>query len=224
VLRLDALSYVHPGQPAGYSFSMVAAPGEVTAIMGPSGAGKSTLLDLIAGFLRPQSGQLLLDGLDLLPLPPESRPVSILFQSEMLFEHLSAARNVMLGLPAGQRREKMRGPVAEALAEVGLPDIGSQRASTLSGGQKQRVALARTLLRARPVLLLDEPFSALDDETRANVRGLVGKLTARHGWTTILVSHHGDDVQALAARRYSIEAGRLVEGQGALPCPPPLPT
>ena len=211
MLRLEALSYIHPGQSAGYAFSMVAEAGEVTAIMGPSGAGKSTLLDLVAGFLRPQSGELRLDGRDLLPLNPEARPVSILFQSEILFEHLTTGRNVALGLPAGQRREQVRRAVAEALAEVGLPDIAAQRASTLSGGQKQRVALARTLLRARPVLLLDEPFSALDDETRANVRGLVGDLTQRHGWTTILVSHHADDVQMLAARRYRIEAGRLLE-------------
>jgi thiamine transport system ATP-binding protein len=211
VLRLEALSYTHPRQPFGYSFSMAAAPGEVTAIMGPSGAGKSTLLDLIAGFLRPQSGMLELDGRDLMPLPPEARPVSILFQSEMLFEHLSAGRNVALGLPEGQARREVNSAVSEALAEVGLPDIAAQRASTLSGGQKQRVALARTLLRARPVLLLDEPFSALDDETRATVRGLVGKLTVRHEWTTILVSHHGDDVRALAARRYGIEGGRLAE-------------
>ena len=101
--------------------------------------------------------------------------------------------------------------VAEALAEVGLPDIGQQRAATLSGGQKQRIALARTLLRARPVLLLDEPFSALDDDTRVDVRALVATLTAEQGWTTVLVSHHADDVEALASRRYRVEAGWLVE-------------
>jgi len=212
VLALDRLTFTHPGQPAGYTFSMTAAPGEVTAIMGPSGAGKSTLLDLIAGFLQPQGGQLTLDGLDLLPLPPEKRPLSILFQSETLFEHLSAARNVALGLPPGTSRDAGRREVAAALAEVGLPDIGAQPAATLSGGQKQRVALARTLLRARPVLLLDEPFSALDDDTRATTRDLVGALTTRHRWITLLVSHHADDVATLAARRYRIEAGRLVEG------------
>jgi thiamine transport system ATP-binding protein len=211
VLLLDGLTYIHAGQAAGYCFSMRAAPGEVTAVSGASGAGKSTLLDLIAGFLAPSAGSLTLDGRDLLPLPPERRPVSILFQSETLFEHLSAAKNVALGLPRGTLRAEAGARVAAALAEVGLPEIGRQRAATLSGGQQQRVALARTLLRARPVLLLDEPFSALDDDTRGTVRALVKTLTERHGWTTILVSHHGDDVAALAARQYRIEAGRLVE-------------
>jgi len=211
VLALEDVRYVHPGQAGEYRFTMEARPGQVTAVSGPSGAGKSTLLDLIAGFLAPRSGRILLDGRDLSPLPPEQRPVSILFQSETLFEHLSAGRNVALGLPQGTPRADTAERVAAALGEVGLPEVGGQIATTLSGGQKQRVALARTLLRARPVLLLDEPFSALDDETRVTVRELVMTLTRRHLWTTILVSHHGDDVQALAARQYAIEAGRLVE-------------
>jgi thiamine transport system ATP-binding protein len=99
--------------------------------------------------------------------------------------------------------------VAAALAEVGLADIGAQRASTLSGGQKQRVALARTLLRDRPVLLLDEPFSALDDETRATTRDLVLSLTRKHKWATVLVTHHADDIAAIAQRVYLLESGAL---------------
>jgi thiamine transport system ATP-binding protein len=210
VLVLDKVTYLHETQPQGYVFSMTAAPGEITAVSGPSGAGKSTLLDLIAGFLAPASGTIVLDGLDFVPLPPEQRPVSILFQAETLFEHLSAGRNVALGLPRGTPRTARDGLIGAALAEVGLPEVSTQLAATLSGGQKQRVALARTLLRARPVLLLDEPFSALDDDTRVAVRGLVRTLTERHGWTTVLVSHHADDVAQLAARRYRIEAGRLI--------------
>jgi thiamine transport system ATP-binding protein len=205
MLVLDHVTYRHPGQPSGYEFSMEAAPGEVTAVSGASGSGKSTLLDLIAGFLPPSGGTIRLDGKDLIPLPPEARPISILFQSETLFEHLTAARNIALGLRGGTEAQ-----IAAALAEVGLPDVGKQRADTLSGGQKQRVALARTLLRNRPVLLLDEPFSALDDETRATTRELVRTLTVRHNWTTILVSHHGDDIAALATRRYRIAEGRLL--------------
>lgn len=209
MLRAERLAFAHPGQAREYEFSFAAAPGEVTAISGASGSGKSTLLDLVAGFLLPRSGVLELDGRNLLPLPPEERPVSLLLQSESLFEHLSAERNVMLGVPAGKARHEAGPQVAAALAEVGLEGIGHQAASTLSGGQKQRVALARTLLRARPILLLDEPFSALDDETRVTTRDLVRTLTEHHDWHTILVSHHADDVAALASRKYRLSEGRL---------------
>lgn len=207
MLKLDAVTYAHPG--LTYRFDLEALPGQVTAVSGPSGAGKSTLLDLIAGFLEPTSGRMTLDSLDLLPLPPESRPVSLLFQSETLFEHLTAERNIALGLPLGTPRSDALSKISAALTEVGLPDIGRQRASTLSGGQKQRVALARTLLRGRPILLLDEPFSALDDDTRLATRTLVRRLTEVHDWHTILVSHHADDVAAMATRRYRIQDGRL---------------
>lgn len=211
MLRVDELRFAHPGQSQPYSFSFIAAPGEVTAISGASGSGKSTLLDLLAGFLAPRSGSIDLDGINLVPLPPESRPVSLLLQSESLFEHLRADRNVGLGLPARTSRSEATRRIAQALAEVGLGDIGGQIAATLSGGQKQRVALARTLLRDRPVLLLDEPFSALDDDTRVTIRELVLRLTQRHGWHTILVSHHADDVATLASRRYRLSEGRLLE-------------
>lgn len=212
MLVLDAVTYIHAGQERPYRFDLVAEPGQITAVSGPSGAGKSTLLDLIAGFIPPASGTIRLDGRDLVPLKPEDRPVSLLFQSNTLFEHLSTARNVALGLPAATPRAEMESRVAAALDEVGLTGHGPQRAATLSGGQKQRAALARTLLRARPVLLLDEPFSALDDETRAATRSLVRSLTETHGWITVLVSHHGDDVDAMASRRYRIAEGNLTVG------------
>ena len=219
MLRVENLVFAHPGQAVPYDLSLLAQAGEITAVSGTSGSGKSTLLDLLAGFLQPASGTIELDQLDLLPLPPERRPLSLLLQSESLFEHLSAARNVALGLPPSTGKALVREQVEAALAEVGLAGIGDQRASTLSGGQKQRVALARTLLRARPVLLLDEPFSALDDETRVLIRDLVRSLTLRHRWHTILVSHHADDVDALASRRYMLRDHRLTAtgAQKAIP-------
>ena len=200
MLEAEHLRFTHPGATRQFDLNFVANPGEITAVSGQSGAGKSTLLDLIAGFLVPSAGRLMLDGQDLLPWPPEQRPISILFQSETLFEHLSAYQNLELGLPRGavDRQQK----IVAALTEVGLPGVLKQRADTLSGGEKQRVALARTLLRDRPVLLLDEPFSALDDDTRGTIRTLVKSLTERHRWITLLVSHHVDDVEALATRRY----------------------
>lgn len=209
MLRADDLVFAYPGQTRPYRFTLEAEPGVVTAISGASGSGKSTLLDLLAGFILPTSGSLSLDGVGLLALPPETRPVSLLLQADNLFEHLSAEDNAALGLPRGTSRDQGRQKVAAALSEVGLTGFEAKPASTLSGGQKQRVALARTLLRNRPVLLLDEPFSALDDETRKTTRDLVGELTRRHGWHTILVSHHADDIAALAGRHYRIIDGGL---------------
>lgn len=210
MLRADDLVFAHPGQTSPYNFSLSAEAGEVTAISGASGSGKSTLLDLLAGFLSPSAGTLLLDGTDIAVLPPEKRPVSLLLQADNLFDHLTAADNVALGLPKGIDKGTGKEKVRAALAEVGLAEFTDKPASTLSGGQKQRVALARTLLRDRPVLLLDEPFSALDDETRRTTRDLVAELTRRHGWHTILVSHHADDIAALAQRHYRLSDGRLI--------------
>jgi thiamine transport system ATP-binding protein len=209
MLRADDLVFAHPGQAVPYRFTLDALPGKITAVSGASGSGKSTLLDLLAGFLRPTSGSLTLDGADLLPLPPETRPVSLLLQADNLFEHLSAEENAALGLPRGTPKAPGREMAAAALAEVGLAGFEERLAANLSGGQKQRVALARTLLRDRPILLLDEPFSALDDETRQTTRTLVGELTLRHNWHTILVSHHADDIAALAEAHYRIVEGHL---------------
>ena len=206
MLSLDDVTFRYDSAGVEYRFTMSAPAGSITAIRGASGAGKSTLLDLIAGFLTPASGYIRVDNRDVTALPPEQRPVSILFQSETLFEHLTAARNVALGLAHPDPAR-----VGGALAEAGLPSVGSQRASTLSGGQKQRVALARTLLRDRPVLLLDEPFSALDDQTRDSTRALVKDLTRKHKWATVLVTHSSSDIAALVERLYRLENGTLVE-------------
>lgn len=209
MLEAEHLTFTYGKAAQAYDFSFGAEAGSVTAISGASGSGKSTLFDLIAGFLTPKSGTLTLDGVDLLPLPPETRPLSLLLQSDNLFDHISARENVALGLPKGVEKTEGRQRVEEVLARIGLDGIADQLAATLSGGQKQRVALARTLLRRRAILLLDEPFSALDDDTRHVIRALVGELTRSEGWHTILVSHHEDDIAALAARHYRLAGGRL---------------
>lgn len=210
MLVADHLHYVHPG-PASrpYDLSFVARPGEITLISGASGAGKSTLLDLVAGFLIPQSGRLDFEERSLLGLAPEQRPVSILFQSDSVFEHLSTAANLDLGLPRHMPRMERAERRRAALGEVGLSGKDTQLAGTLSGGEKQRVALARTLLRNRPILLLDEPFSALDDETGAEIRALVRRLTTSNRWTTLLVSHNSADATGLADANYLLADGRL---------------
>ncbi|HHG90828.1 MAG TPA: ATP-binding cassette domain-containing protein [Devosia sp.] len=207
MLEAEQLTFAQPGQPLSYVYDLQVAPGEIVVVTGISGAGKSTLLDLIAGFLSPTAGALSLNGDDLLVLPPEKRPVSILFQQDNLFEHLSVAKNLALALPANDRQAKEK--IANALDEVGLADYGPRRAHDISGGQKQRVALARTLLRQKPVLLLDEPFASLDDETAREMRALVRCLTDANQWHTLIVSHAKEDVRQLADRLYNLFEGRL---------------
>lgn len=211
MLEIDGIGFSYPGGTASFHFDMSVAPGEIVGLTGPSGSGKSTLFDLIAGFLAPQSGDIRLDGRSILGQPPETRPVSILFQSDNLFEHLSAGVNVALAL--GSRIRANDPQIVRALDRMGLPELSARRAANLSGGQKQRVALARTLLRDRPVLLLDEPFTGLDEQTAAPIRALIAALVSEKKWHAILVSHQQEDVKALAAKIYRIENGRSVKGQ-----------
>jgi thiamine transport system ATP-binding protein len=137
------------------------AAGQKLAVIGPSGGGKSTLLSTIAGFIMPDAGRIVIDGVDVTALSPGKRPISLLFQDHNLFPHLSAARNVGLGLTPDLRLSMAQWQaVDDALAEVGLAGLGARMPADLSGGQRQRVALARALIRQKPLLLLDEPFAA----------------------------------------------------------------
>lgn len=211
MLEIDDLAFRYPGAGAAYRFAMRIAPGEIVGLVGASGAGKSTLLDLVAGFLVPEAGDIRLDGASLLGLAPEDRPVSILFQSDNLFEHLTAGANVAMGL--GSRTRPDDPCVLRALAEMDLDGLARRRTAELSGGQKQRVALARTLLRDRPVLLLDEPFIGLDEKTAAPIRTLIARLVEQRKWHALLVSHQIEDIRALTTRLYRLEEGRLHPGE-----------
>lgn len=179
------------------------------ALIGPSGAGKSTLLLAIAGFVAPLAGRILWQGRDLGPLVPGERPVTMLFQDQNLFPHLSVEQNLCLGLsPDLKLTPERRGRIAEALERVGLAGLGARRPAELSGGQQGRAALARALLRARPLLLLDEPFAALGPGLRAAMLDLVGEVAAETGAMVILVSHDPRDVQRLAAFTALVAGGR----------------
>lgn len=208
MLEIDQLTFRYPGGGTQFTFEMSIEAGEIAGLVGPSGAGKSTLFDLVAGFLDPEAGDIRLNGASILRRPPEERPVSILFQSDNVFDHLSAGANVALGLGDRARADDSR--VLEALDRMDLPGLATRRADRLSGGQKQRIALARTLLRNRPILLLDEPFTGLDQATVIPIRDLVARLVRENGWHAIIVSHQAEDVAALADKSYRIENGSTV--------------
>lgn len=192
-------------------FDFAVAPGEFVMVLGPSGAGKSTLLNLIAGFDRPMEGRIVLAGDDVTHLAPAERPVTTLFQEGNLFPHLTAAQNVGLGLHPGLRLTPgQRHAVDTALDRMGLAGMGSRLPGTLSGGERQRVALARSLVRNRPILLLDEPFAALDPGRRKEMTDLVGGLAADRGLTVLMVSHQIDEVRDPNARALFIHDGRIM--------------
>ena len=188
-------------------------PGSFTALLGPSGCGKSTTLGVLAGLQRPDSGSVSIDGVEVLGSPPERRPVGLVLQKPLLFPHLDVARNVGFGLRmAGASRSHERAEVADMLRRVRLDDLGTRRPHELSGGQEQRVSLARALLRRPRVLLLDEPFSQLDPELRADMRTLVRRLHDELGVTTLFVTHDRDEAVDVADRVLVLDRGRVVGG------------
>ena len=206
-LVLENLSVARDGQ-IMFDIDHRVAPGEILTVMGPSGAGKSTLLSVITGTLSPvfrTAGRVLLDGMDLSPLPPEQRRVGILFQDDLLFPHLSVGENLAFGLSASvQGRATRQARIEDALDEIGLAGFSQKDPATLSGGQKARVALMRMLLSEPRALLLDEPFSRLDAELRAQVRSLVFARAQARGLPVVLVTHDAEDAAAAGGDVYKI--------------------
>lgn len=193
-----------------FNFNLEAKVGEVHAILGKSGSGKSTLLNIIGGFLTPNRGEISWNNDSILSLPPDQRPVTTLFQSHNLFDHLSVNHNVALGIsPAMKWEPKDWDAINEVLNDVGLPNRGNEKPGTLSGGEQQRVGLARCLLRKKPVLLLDEPYGALDETTRHDMLALTRRVIKKHNLCVLLVTHNPDDVDRLGAFRHRIEGGTL---------------
>lgn len=186
-------------------------PGSFTVLLGPSGCGKSTTLEMLAGLTEPDAGRVHVAGRDLTRVPAERRPVSLVFQKPLLLPHLSVAGNVGFGLRMrGVGRSERDSVVTEALAGVQLDGFGARRVSELSGGQEQRVALARALVLRPDVLLLDEPFSALDAPLRTRMRALVRDLLDRRALTSLFVTHDLDEALALADRIVLMIEGRVV--------------
>lgn len=188
--------------------------GRRAAVIGPSGSGKSTLLSLIAGFIAPSHGRLLWEGRDITGLAPSQRPLTILFQDQNLFPHMTLADNLGLGLDpnlrldAGQKRL-----VEQALDRVGLAGLASRRPAEISGGQAGRAALARALLRARPLLLLDEPFAALGPALKVEMLDLVAEVAQETGASVLMVTHDPNDAKRFAQSVIVVSDGRAAPPQ-----------
>ena len=208
MIRLDSVFLADDTLPM--SFDLQVAAGERIAIVGPSGAGKSTLLNLIAGFVLPTQGNIWLNGENHTCSVPYERPVSMLFQENNLFPHLTVQQNLALGLKTSLKLTALEQDQIERVADaVGLTSFLSRLPNSLSGGQKQRVALARCLLRDKPILLLDEPFSALDPELRLEMLNLIDELCHSKNLTLLLVTHQPSELTGKVDRMLRIENGRI---------------
>lgn len=208
MLTLEKITYLYDHLPM--RFDVRIQQGERVAILGPSGAGKSTLLSLIAGFLAPTSGHMLLNHQDHTATMPAQRPVSMLFQENNLFSHLSVEQNIGLGLHPGLKLNQEQKQLLRQIAQqVGLEDCLDRLPAQLSGGQRQRAALARCLVRSQPILLLDEPFSALDPALRNEMLLLVDQVCRQRQLTLLMVSHNLDDAARIADRTLLIVDGRI---------------
>lgn len=183
--------------------------GEICAITGPSGVGKSTLLLALAGFREVTSGDMLWQGISFANQAVWDRPLSLLFQSDNLFGHLTAAHNITLAAEKTAKKHEIAAKMKEITSQLDISDILDKTSSALSGGQQQRVGLARSLMSDKPILLLDEPFSALDKANRHRALQLVKEITNAHQLTTLIVTHDEDDISGLGARSLPLQRQAL---------------
>jgi len=205
-------NYLQAASPAVHDISFKVEKGEILALLGPSGSGKTTTLRLIAGFEVPDGGKIFLGGREVSGrgnfIPPEERGVGMVFQDYALFTHLNVEGNVLFGLKQLKREERIR-KAREVIELVGLTPFIHRYPHELSGGQQQRVALARALAPDPIVMMLDEPFSHLDPDMRAQMRGEVLAILRRTGTTAILVTHDHEEAFAMADRVAVLNGGYL---------------
>ncbi len=208
MIKLDAVKFRY--EDMLMSFSLSVARSEFMAVIGPSGAGKSTLLSLIAGFETPVSGKISIAGIDMRDVAPDQRPVSMIFQDHNSFAHLDVWTNVALGIsPRLQLNSQQKAVVDTALERVGLTPYKARKSTELSGGERQRIAIARALVRNKPILLLDEPFTALGPALRREMLDLIKGIRAEKGLTILMVTHQPEDAKYAASKVAFVEAGRI---------------
>ncbi|WP_148573624.1 ABC transporter ATP-binding protein [Nocardioides caldifontis] len=215
LLEIDGVSRAFGEVVALDGVSLTIAENEFFALLGPSGCGKTTLLRSIAGFESPDSGSIRLGGDDLLGLPPNRRPVNLMFQSYALFPHMSVEKNVAYGLERERLpKAEVRQRVDEVLETVGLAALAKRRPAQLSGGQRQRVALARAIVKRPRLLLLDEPLSALDRKVRAEMQLELKRLQHEVGITFVVVTHDQEEAMSMADRIAVLDGGRVQQVAG----------
>ena len=213
-LTIDRIYKQFGRYPALTGISLEARDGEFLTLLGPSGSGKTTLLRVLAGLETPDHGCVFLDGVDFLALSARERRICLVFQQYALFRHMTVAKNIAFGLDVRPRRQRparaaIQARVDELLALTQIEGLGGRYPAQLSGGQRQRVAVARALAVEPRLLLLDEPFGALDTKVRKELRGELRRIHDTTGVTTILVTHDQDEAMALADRVVLMNQGRI---------------
>ncbi len=212
LLKIDRVSKLFGDVRAVDDVSLTIDQGEIFSLLGGSGSGKSTLLRMLAGFEKPSSGRIFLDGEDITDIPPYDRPINMMFQSYALFPHMTVAQNIAFGLKQDKmKKDEIKVHVDEMLRLVRMEAFANRKPHQLSGGQRQRVALARSLAKRPKLLLLDEPMGALDKKLRTQMQLEVVEILERVGVTCVMVTHDQEEAMTMAGRISIMHEGWIAQ-------------